>query len=52
MQDRQHSRTKHLIDELGCIKTLVAGIRNNFTTFKGTKYLYGQWNQLPLDKRV
>jgi hypothetical protein len=39
------------IDELGCAKSLVAGIRNNITNFKGTNYLYVQWNQLPQDKR-
>jgi hypothetical protein len=38
------------IDELGCVKALVAGIRNYITKFKGTNYLYGQWNQLPQDK--
>jgi hypothetical protein len=54
MQDRRHSRTKHSpfrqIDELGCAKTLVAGILNKITKFKGTNYLYGQWNQLPQEK--
>jgi hypothetical protein len=39
------------IDKLGCAKTLVAGIRNNITKFKGTNYLYGQWSQLAKDKR-
>jgi hypothetical protein len=31
------------IDELGFVKNLVAGIRNNITKFKGTNYLYGKW---------
>jgi hypothetical protein len=39
------------IDELRCVKTLVTGICNNITKFKGTNYLYVQWNQLPQDQR-
>jgi hypothetical protein len=38
------------IDELGCVKTSVTGIRKNITKLKGINYLYGQWNQLLQDK--